>query len=412
MAGKRASVSQLAHQSGLDVDEVLLTLWEAGFSELRGPGDRLGRGELNRARRVLGLATRRELSTAAYWMNLFDLTKDEFDELLRLLGLTPVRSGSGLPRRAVSRLRKECRRKQIDPSTGLRVAIEHTAVPSSATAPLAPTSEQFRFDPPGHPRDLEFLSAEQVESIHFALVDDFVQTQDPIDPPGVKSRSMLESAVHRPQTSNGEYYKYPTVESAGAALLHALVLNHPFHNGNKRTALVALLVFIDENGLFPEFDDDDLFRMVLQVASHRIVDPALSNLTDREVLAISNWLCSHTRWADRAEHPMPWRKLRRILATHECTCEFANVGNRLNITRNVPTVGLLRRKKLRSLRTQVAYTDDGRDADVSVIKKIRTDLELDDEHGIDSKVFYYQDPPDPKYFITKYRKILKRLARM
>jgi hypothetical protein len=64
------------------------------------------------------------------------------------------------------------------------------------------------------------------------------------------------------------------------------------------------------------------------------------------------------------------------------------------------------------LRTQVAYTDDGRDADVSVIKKIRTDLELDDEHGIDSKVFYYQDPPDPKYFITKYRKILKRLARM
>ena len=43
----------------------------------------------------------------------------------------------------------------------------------------------------------------------------------------------------RPQTGLGTIDKYPTIEQKAAALLHSLIKNHAFHNGNKRTALVA-----------------------------------------------------------------------------------------------------------------------------------------------------------------------------
>src|SRR5258708_1626270 len=71
--------------------------------------------------------------------------------------------------------------------------------------------------------------------IHNQLVRDFAESGDPIDPPGIRDRGeLLESALSRPQTSIGTTLKYPTIEMAAAALLHALVHNHPFHNGNKR----------------------------------------------------------------------------------------------------------------------------------------------------------------------------------
>jgi death-on-curing family protein len=105
----------------------------------------------------------------------------------------------------------------------------------------------------GHPtNNLVFLAADEVEKIHWILVEDFRRSKDPIDPPGIKSRDLLESAIYRLRTSLGGQSKYPTVPMAAAALLHAIISNHAFHNGNKRTALVATLVFLDMNGFLLE----------------------------------------------------------------------------------------------------------------------------------------------------------------
>jgi death-on-curing protein len=59
---------------------------------------------------------------------------------------------------------------------------------------------------------------------------------------------LLESAVLRPQTSVGGNDAYPDVTSKAAALFHSIVSNHAFLNGNKRTAVVALGVFLSANG--------------------------------------------------------------------------------------------------------------------------------------------------------------------
>jgi death-on-curing protein len=58
----------------------------------------------------------------------------------------------------------------------------------------------------------------------------------------------LESAVLRPQTTVGGADAYPDVHSKAAALMHSVVRNHPFIDGNKRTATLAAIIFYGYNG--------------------------------------------------------------------------------------------------------------------------------------------------------------------
>ena len=53
-------------------------------------------------------------------------------------------------------------------------------------------------------------------------------------------------------------------------MLHSLVLNHPFVDGNKRTAVVATLVFLDLNGGIVQWDKGEALAFVLDIAVHRV----------------------------------------------------------------------------------------------------------------------------------------------
>lgn len=407
MAQRRKTVRELAQEANLEMDEVLVTLWDAGFEDVLGPQDQIVSGDLNRARRALGLATRRELKSPEFWMELFGADVAEFHALLNGLGITLSRHAKTLPQNSVTKLRKEARRRDLDPVTGTAVlAVKQEASP--------PPAQALEWRSPGHEQELRWLSVEEVLGIHHALVEDFSRTDDPLEPPGTRSDDLLASAVFRPQTSIGGELKYPTVETSAAALLHSLILNHPFHNGNKRSALVAMLVFLDENGLVPTCHEDELFKLVLLVAQHRIVDSRLRDLPDREVLAIADWLCKRVRLVEGGDHLIQWRKLRRILVAYGCELVVpGRGGNRINISRRIEVKrGFFGLRRTVELRTQVFYGDEGREAERNTVKKIREDLHLDDLHGIDSFVFYNQVPSLASDFIANYRKTLHRLAKL
>jgi hypothetical protein len=53
------------------------------------------------------------------------------------------------------------------------------------------------------------------------------------------------------------------------ALFHSLVSNHPFHDGNKRTAVTALHHFLLANGFFAGLSNDEAFEMAKRTASYR-----------------------------------------------------------------------------------------------------------------------------------------------
>lgn len=83
----------------------------------------------------------------------------------------------------------------------------------------------------------EYLRVVEVLTLHAILLDEFGGTD------GVRDLGALEAAVFRPQTG---YYEAPIAEAA--ALLESLIQNHPFLDGNKRTAVAAADVHLRLNG--------------------------------------------------------------------------------------------------------------------------------------------------------------------
>ena len=89
---------------------------------------------------------------------------------------------------------------------------------------------------------------------------------------GLREEALLESAVAAPQaTMTGEPLFTDPVEIAAAYLFY-LCRNHPFVDGNKRTALATCLVFLSENELLPDEDlDTDAWEsLMLDVAASRL----------------------------------------------------------------------------------------------------------------------------------------------
>ena len=70
--------------------------------------------------------------------------------------------------------------------------------------------------------------------------------------PGLRERGLLESAVAAPQASYGGQALISDPIEVAAAYLFYLCRNHPFADGNKRTALATALVFLEANGLLPD----------------------------------------------------------------------------------------------------------------------------------------------------------------
>ena len=89
---------------------------------------------------------------------------------------------------------------------------------------------------------------------------------------GIRDEALLESAVAAPQaTMMGRSLISDPIE-IGAAYLFYLCRNHPFGDGNKRTALAACLVFLESNDLLPntKLMADEWEAFVLDIAGSKI----------------------------------------------------------------------------------------------------------------------------------------------
>jgi len=89
---------------------------------------------------------------------------------------------------------------------------------------------------------------------------------------GLREQSLLESAVAAPQATMMGLALFAYPMEVAAAYLFYLCRNHPFEDGNKRTALATCLVFLAGNALLPEehLDVDAWEALVLDVAASRM----------------------------------------------------------------------------------------------------------------------------------------------
>ena len=113
------------------------------------------------------------------------------------------------------------------------------------------------------------LGARYVEYIHDELIAQVWAEAGAMSAKGCRDISLLESAVSRPfQTVFGED-AYPTILEKAVALFHSLVSNHPFHDGNKRTAVSALYIFLLANGYYFALPNADAYDVAKAAASYR-----------------------------------------------------------------------------------------------------------------------------------------------
>ena len=115
-------------------------------------------------------------------------------------------------------------------------------------------------------KPLTHLTASAVKAIHAEVLASHGGS------PGIRDEALLESAVAAPQaTMMGQPLISDPVEIAAAYLFY-LCRNHPFIDGNKRTALAACLVFLEINEFLPnlKLPMDDWEAFVLDVAASRL----------------------------------------------------------------------------------------------------------------------------------------------
>jgi len=91
---------------------------------------------------------------------------------------------------------------------------------------------------------------------------------------GVRDRGLLESALARPQ--NLLAYGDPDIADLAVAYAHAIARNHPFVDGNKRTAWVVAETFVGLNGHEIDADDASVFAEMLALAEGRIEEKAFA----------------------------------------------------------------------------------------------------------------------------------------
>jgi death-on-curing protein len=100
----------------------------------------------------------------------------------------------------------------------------------------------------------------EVEKIHDILIENFGGAK------GIRDRGVLESAINRPyQTFDGQEL-YPSPIDKAAAIFESLISNHPFIDGNKRTAYVIMRLVLKESKMDIDLTQDQKFDFVIKAA--------------------------------------------------------------------------------------------------------------------------------------------------
>ena len=119
-----------------------------------------------------------------------------------------------------------------------------------------------------------YLSLQEIVEINAAVIREFGGVH------GIRDKGGLESAAARPQSG----YYADVIEEA-AALFESLSQNHPFLDGNKRTAFTATAVFLTLNDKRLYFDDVEAYGWLTR----------LYEISQVRKAVIESWLREHTK---------------------------------------------------------------------------------------------------------------------
>lgn len=133
-------------------------------------------------------------------------------------------------------------------------------------------------------KSIKYITVNQIIFLNNALIKRYNKNEET----KIIDNNSLESAAARPkQTVFGED-AYTSIEEKAAALCESLIKNHPFLDGNKRTAFAAMYMFLYKNGYVLIASEEDATKTTLQVASSKIDLKTLSSWIANNIEKKSN----------------------------------------------------------------------------------------------------------------------------
>ena len=104
-------------------------------------------------------------------------------------------------------------------------------------------------------------------TVEYLQLEDLLQLAADLGDLVVRDLGLLDAAARRPQTALYGQEAYPGIPEKAAVLLESLTRNHALVDGNKRVGWLAVVVFLDLNGLTLDAPDDDAYDLVMSVST-------------------------------------------------------------------------------------------------------------------------------------------------
>jgi death-on-curing family protein len=243
-------------------------------------------------------------------------------------------------------------------------------------------------------------------------VDFFREIGQGIGGVGPKSIDLLHFALSRQFSEYDGKSRWTDRVDICATLMYGLIMNHPFHDANKRTAFLTSILHLQKIGRTPTVGGDVYEDFTVDVADNNLKKISYYKefnipSPDKEIMTMARFLRKDTRGIELKNKLITYRELDSLLHQRGMRLEnpknnkidiikFRNVDNKeeLSKTVRIGTIGFPGMSKQVSFQT---------------IDRVRNMCELDIHHGYDSQSFF-NGMEDPLSLIKKYKEPLRRLA--
>jgi len=265
------------------------------------------------------------------------------------------------------------------------------------------------------------LSAQEVLRAHFAICAFFADEAEGLGGVGPKNVGLLLSALSRQFVGIGHTQKWVTIHDKAATLLYGLVMNHPFHDANKRTAYLSTIHYLFRNGYAVTVSEKALEDLTVTVANRNLekfrrFKQLRRKSDDPEVEFLSHYLRQNTRKVDRQQYLVTYRELDKLLQRYDAWLEnphnnFIDVMTWETVERR--SGGIFSRKTIKTREKKRAcslgFPGWTRQVGKGRLKHVRDTLNLTPQHGVDSQSFF-KEVDDMKVLLELYQGALRRLA--
>lgn len=263
----------------------------------------------------------------------------------------------------------------------------------------------------------ETVGLKDVLRAHFLIADYFYTEDYGLGGVGPKDQNLLHSAIYRQFVSFDGVDKWKNSYERCATLVFGIVKDHPFHDANKRTALLTLLHFLSKMKRFPTVKQIELEDLIVDLAEnnlrkHRRFIDLSKNGSDPEVYFLSDYLRRNSRAMDTSFKSITYNQLNQCLKRHGYYLDNIKNGT-IELCRDIEKrrhifapKELVQERVLPSISFQKGWKSQ---ASKAVVTRIREAAKLNVANGIDSAIFFGE--VDPLYsLIDEYRNPLQRLA--